>query len=87
MDSTTEERSHESREYDTRFMLRLDGPSQTKLQQLMKQFGASKAKIIRQLIAQSNDDDFPRSWHMRAAERRTQQSGNRGTSRDGRPMP
>jgi hypothetical protein len=41
------ERSHDSRTYGTRFMLRLDEPSQTKLQQLITQFGASKAEIIR----------------------------------------
>jgi hypothetical protein len=46
------ERSHDSRIYDTRFMLRLDESAQTKLQQLVTQFGASKAEIIRQLIAQ-----------------------------------
>jgi hypothetical protein len=64
--------SHDSRSYGTRFMLRLDEPSQTKLQQLVKQFGASKAKIIRQLIAQANDEDFPKSWQVRAAEQRLQ---------------
>jgi hypothetical protein len=53
-------------------MLRLDEPSQTKLQQLVKQFGASKAEIIRQLIAQANDEDFPKIWQMRAAEHRVQ---------------
>jgi hypothetical protein len=47
----SEKRSHDSSDYDTRFMLRLDKTSQTKLQQLMQQFGASKAHIIRQLIA------------------------------------
>ena len=62
------ERSHDSRTYGTRFMLRLDEPSQTKLQQLVKQFGASKAEIIRQLIAQANDKDFPKNWQKRAAE-------------------
>ena len=65
----SEERSHDSRTYGTRFMLRLDEPSQTKLQHLVKQFGASKAEIIRQLIAQAEPEDFPSSWHMRAAER------------------
>jgi hypothetical protein len=39
----------------------------------MKQFGASKAKIIRQLIAQSNDADFPTSWQLKVAERLAQQ--------------
>jgi Ribbon-helix-helix protein, copG family len=32
-------------------MLRLDEPTQTKLQQLIIQLGVSKADIIRQLIA------------------------------------
>jgi hypothetical protein len=65
----SEERSHDSRTYGTRFMLRLDKPSQTKLQQLISHFGVSKAKIIRQLIAQATPEDFPNSWHMRATER------------------
>jgi len=62
----------DSRTYTERFMLRLDEPSQRKLQQLVKQFGASKAEIIRQLIAQANDEDFPKSWQTRAAEHRVQ---------------
>ena len=71
-EATPEERSHDSRTYGTRFLLRLDEPSQTKLQQLLKQFGASKSEIIRQLIAQANDEDFPKSWQMRAAKHRVQ---------------
>ena len=67
------ERFHDSRTYTERFMLRLDESSQTTLQQLIKQFGASKADIIRQLIAQAKPEDFPPSWQMRATERRTQQ--------------
>ena len=54
-------------------MLRLDEPSQAKLQQLIKQFGASKAEIIRQLIAQVKPEDFPKGYHMKALERRAQQ--------------
>jgi hypothetical protein len=73
-EARTEKRSHDSRTYGRRFMLRLDEPSQTKLQQLVKQFGASKAEIIRQLIAQAEPEDFPLSWHMRAGERRDQQA-------------
>jgi predicted transcriptional regulator len=65
----SEERSHDSRTYGTRFMLRLDKTAQTKLQHLVRQFGTSKADIIRQLIIQATPEDFPRSWHMRAAER------------------
>jgi transcriptional antiterminator len=68
----SEKRSHDSRMYGTRFMLRLDEPSQTKLQQLIKQFGVSKAEIIRQLVAQANAKDFPKSWQARAAEHRVQ---------------
>jgi predicted DNA-binding protein len=68
-EATPRERSHDSRTYTTRFMLRLDESSQTKLQQLIKQFGASKADIIRQLIAQAKPEDFPKGWQMRAAER------------------
>jgi predicted DNA-binding protein len=67
-----EERSHDSHTYGTRFMLRLDEPSQTKLQQVVKQFGVPKAEIIRQLIAQANDEDFPKRWQVRAAEQRVQ---------------
>jgi hypothetical protein len=73
-EARSEERSHDSRTYGTRFMLRLDEPSQTKLQQLVKQYGVSKAEIIRQLVAQVNDEDFPKSWQMRAAEHRVQPS-------------
>jgi Ribbon-helix-helix protein, copG family len=54
-------------------MLRLDEPSQTKLEQLIKEFGTSKADIIRQLIAQAKAEDFPPSWQMRTTERCTQQ--------------
>jgi hypothetical protein len=68
----SEKRSHDSRTYGKRFMLRLDGPSQTKLQQIVKQFGVSKAEIIRQLVAQAEPEDFPASWQMSAAERRVQ---------------
>jgi hypothetical protein len=64
-----EERSHDSRIYGTRFMLRLDETSQIKLQQLVSHFGASKATIIRQLFMQANPEDFSNSWRMRAAQR------------------
>ena len=59
-EARSETRSHDSPTYGTRFMLRLDEPSQTKLQQFVKQFGASKAEIIRQLIARANAEDFPK---------------------------
>jgi hypothetical protein len=69
-EATPRERSHDSRTYTTRFMLRLDEPSQTQLEQLIRQLGVSKADIIRQLIAQAKPEDFPKSWHMKASERR-----------------
>jgi predicted DNA-binding protein len=75
--ATPRGRSHDSRTYTTRFMLRLDEPSQTKLQQLIKPFGASKADIIRQLIAQAKPEDFPPSWQMKVHERRTHQPHSR----------
>jgi predicted transcriptional regulator len=69
-EARSEERSHDSRLYGKRFILRLDESSQTKLQQLVDQFEASKAAIIRQLIAQAEPEDFPLSGQMRASERR-----------------
>jgi hypothetical protein len=70
LEARSAERSHDSHADDTRFMLRLDAPSQTKLQRLIKHFGVSKAEMIRQLIAQANDKDFPESWQIQAAEQR-----------------
>jgi hypothetical protein len=68
--ATPRERSHDSHTYTERFMLRLDEPSQTTLQQLVKEFGTSQAAIIRHLLAQAKPEDFPKSWHMKASERR-----------------
>jgi hypothetical protein len=68
-EATLEERSHDSRTYGTRFIIRLDKISQTKLQQFITQLDTSKAQIIRQLLVQAKLEDFPKSWHMRAAER------------------
>jgi hypothetical protein len=72
-EATPRERSHDSRTYTTRFMLRLDESSQTKLEQLIRQLGVSKADIIRQLLAQAKPEDFPPSWQMRTTERRAHQ--------------
>jgi predicted transcriptional regulator len=66
-EATPRERSHDSPTYTTRFMLRLDEPSQAKLQQLITQLSVSKADIIRHLIAHAKPEDFPKSWHLRAA--------------------
>jgi hypothetical protein len=66
-------RSHDSRTYGTRFMLRLDDPTQEKLEDLSTHFDTSAAEIIRHLIAQAKPEDFPKSWHLRAAERHAPQ--------------
>jgi hypothetical protein len=83
----SEERSHDSRIYDTRFMLRLDKTAQATLQQLISHFGVSKATIIRQLIMQATDEDFPASWHMRAAARRVRQAPHTEMGHDREPHP
>jgi hypothetical protein len=57
--------SHDSRIYDRHFMLRLNEPSQTKLEELSTHFDKPAAVIIRHLIAQANPEDFPTSWQMR----------------------
>ena len=68
-EATPRERSHDSRIYTARFMLRLNQTSSLKLQDLVDHFHVPKAQIIRQLIAQAEPEDFPKSWQMRAAER------------------
>jgi hypothetical protein len=72
-EATPIERSHDSRTYTERFMLRLDEPSQTKLEHLIKELGASKAEIIRHLITHATPEEFQESWHKRAAECRARQ--------------
>jgi len=79
------ERSHNSRVYGTRFMLRLDDLTQEKLEALSAHFDKPAAAIIRQLIAQAEREDFPRSWQMGAAERRAHQTRQDGTSIDREP--
>jgi hypothetical protein len=74
---TPSERSHDSRTYTARFMLRLDDLSETKLQRLVTQVGTSKADLIRHLIAQATPEDFPKSCQMKVHERRTHQPHSR----------
>jgi predicted transcriptional regulator len=64
------QRSHDSRYYGTRFMLRLDVPARARLEALASHFDASQAELIRQLIIQAKVEDFPPSWHLAAGERR-----------------
>jgi hypothetical protein len=86
-EARSEKRSHDSRTYGRRFLLRLDEPSQTKLQQPVEQFGTSKAEIIRQLVAQAKPEDFPKSWQMRAQERRTRPAQRDILDSDQEPTP
>jgi len=83
--ATSEERSHDSHTYGKRFMLRLDVPSETKLQHLISQFGASKAAIIRQLLVQAKPKDFPKSWQMRAHACGARQARQESTHVDQEP--
>jgi len=73
-EATPHERSHDSRIYSGRFMLRLDDQTRETLEELSTHFDTSAAEVIRQLVAQAKPEDFPKSWPMRAAERRTQPS-------------
>jgi predicted DNA-binding protein len=65
----SDERSHDSRIYGKRFMLRLDDPTWERLDALATHFERSAAEIIRQLLARATPDMFPASWHLRVAER------------------
>jgi predicted transcriptional regulator len=67
-------RSHDSRNYRTRFMLRLDDETSRKLNTLTQTFHRSAAEVIRQLIAQANPEDFPTSWPLAVEERRRQEA-------------
>jgi predicted DNA-binding ribbon-helix-helix protein len=63
------ERSHESRRYGTRFMLRLDDPTWATLAALSTHVERSVAAIIRQLPVQATPDSFPMSWPLRVTGR------------------
>jgi predicted DNA-binding protein len=78
---TTGGRSHDSRAYGQRFMLRLDAPTRGTLENLSKHFNKSSAEIIRQLVAQATPEAFPTSWRLAAAAHRLQDAGpaDRGT--------
>ena len=76
------ERSHDSRTYDTRFMLRSDHLTRQRLEDLSTQFNMPASEVIRHLIAQAKPEDFQKSWHMKAAERRTRQTQQKGPTKD-----
>jgi predicted DNA-binding protein len=81
------ERSHESRTYRRRFMLRLDERIGEKLESLSTHFHRPAAEIIRQLVAQANIDAFPKSWHMRAKELQGEQARRDKLGRTEGPKP
>jgi hypothetical protein len=64
-------RSHDSRAYDQRFMLRLDETTREMLERLSRHFKSS-AEIVRQLVAQATLEAFPTSWHLAVGEHRLQ---------------
>ena len=72
-EATPSERSHDSRTYGKRFMLRLDDLTQAKIEDLSTHFDKSAAEIIRHLLAQATPEDFPKSWQMGVSERRPRQ--------------
>jgi predicted transcriptional regulator len=72
-EATPTERSHDSRTYTARFMLRLDEPTREKLEELSTHFNTPASTVIRHLIAQAQPEDFPKTWHKKTAERRSQQ--------------
>jgi hypothetical protein len=81
----SDERSHESRRYGKRFMLRLDDPTWATLGALVTHFERSGAEIIRQLLARATPDMFPASWHRRVSERHRAQTrpGRRNADDEG----
>jgi hypothetical protein len=67
-------RSHDLRQYGTRFMLRLDDASLGRLDEFTQFFQTCRAEVIRQLIMQATPKVFPKSWRLAAKERRQQQA-------------
>jgi hypothetical protein len=63
-------RSHDSRTYGKRFMLRLDESTWDTLDMLSQHFKQSHTEVIRQLIVQAHPEDFPQSWRLAVKERR-----------------
>jgi hypothetical protein len=65
------ERSHDSRDYGKRFMMRLDDPTWEKVEELAMRFDKSAAEIIRQLVAQATPEDFPQAWQTAGSPKRS----------------
>jgi len=76
-----EMRSHDSRYYKQRYMLRLDDVSWHKLDELAQVFDTSMAEVIRQLVVQATLKQFPKSWQLAAEERQQQRARQVDTSK------
>jgi hypothetical protein len=55
-------RSHDSRYYGRRFMLRLDDDTSETLEDLSEHFKKPAAEIIRHLVTHATLEDFPPDW-------------------------
>jgi predicted DNA-binding protein len=62
-------RSHDSRDYDQRLMVRLDAETRQRLERFSSRFHQSMAEVIRQLAGQARLEDFPLSCQMAVQER------------------
>ena len=72
-----EPRSHDSRYYGKRFMLRLDTATWERLEALSRHFSMSIAEVVRQLVAQTEIEDVPPTWPVAVhASRTPQDQGN-----------
>jgi hypothetical protein len=60
----TEPRPDDSRDYDQHCMLPLDDATREKLDAFSSHFSKPIADVIRQLVAETQVEDFPKSWHM-----------------------
>jgi predicted HicB family RNase H-like nuclease len=72
-------RSHDSRHYGKRFMLRLDTSTRARLEDLVHHFDRSHAEIIRQLITQAKPGEFPESWQLAAEKNRIRRAPPRNS--------
>ena len=78
----SKERSHDSRTYDTGFMLRFGHLTRETLEVLSTHVNTPASEVIRRLIAQAIPEDFPKSWQMKASERRRRQTQQDGRIKD-----
>lgn len=69
------QRSHDSRQYWKRFMLRLDDHASERFEALATCFDAPHAEVIRQLIVHATLDAFPPSWHVAVHECQEERNG------------